>query len=53
MRHASFHISKVEHDAWVSCMKDAANGHQIGDDLKGEIWDYLEVSAASIINATD
>jgi hemoglobin len=53
MRHAQFHISRVEHDAWLICMKDAVNGLEIGDDLKAELWQYLEAAAAAMINAAE
>ena len=51
MRHAPFHISKVEHDAWLLCMKDAVDGLQLTDDLRDELWQYLEAAAAGMINA--
>ena len=51
MRHAPFHISKVEHDAWLLCMKDAVDGLQLTDDLRDELWQYLEAAAAAMINA--
>ena len=53
MRHAPFHISRKEHDAWLICMKDAVNGLEISDDLKGELWEYLEAAAAAMINAAE
>ena len=53
MRHAPFHISRIEHDAWLICMKDAVNGLEIGDDLKSELWQYLEAAAAAMINAAE
>ena len=51
MRHAPFHISKVEHDAWLLCMKDAVDGLELADDLRDELWQYLEAAAAGMINA--
>lgn len=53
MRHAQFHISKVEHDAWIACMKEAVNALEIAADLKTELWQYLEAAAAAMINAAD
>jgi hemoglobin len=53
MRHAPFHISKVEHDAWIACMKDAVDALAIADDLKAELWQYLSAAAAAMINAAD
>ena len=50
-RHAPFHISKVEHDAWLLCMKDAVDGLELADDLRDELWQYLEAAAAGMINA--
>lgn len=50
-RHAPFHISKVEHDAWLLCMKDAVDGLELTDDLRDELWQYLEAAAAGMINA--
>jgi truncated hemoglobin YjbI len=32
-------------------MKDAVNGLEITDDLKSELWQYLEQAAAAMINA--
>jgi hemoglobin len=34
-------------------MKDAVNSLEIGDDLKSELWEYLEAAAAGMINAAD
>ena len=53
MRHAPFHISRIEHDAWLICMKDAVNALEIGDELKSELWEYLEAAAAAMINAAE
>jgi hemoglobin len=53
MRHAPFHISRIEHDAWLICMKDAVNALEIGDELKRELWEYLEGAAAAMINAAE
>ncbi len=50
-RHGQFHISQKEHDAWLICMKDAVNGLEIADELKSELWQYLEQTAAAMINA--
>ena len=52
-RHAPFHISKVEHDAWLLCMKDAVDGLELADDLRDELWQYLEAAAAAMINQPD
>ena len=53
MRHAPFHISKVEHDAWINCMQEAVDGLEINQELKDELWSYLTQAAAAMINAAD
>ena len=53
MRHAPFHISKVEHDAWIACMKDAVNALEIAEHLRAQLWQYLEAAAAAMINSAD
>ncbi len=50
MRHAEFHIDLAAHDAWLLCMKDAVNGLEVADDLKAELWNYLELAANSMVN---
>jgi hemoglobin len=53
MRHAGFHIDSAARDAWLLCMKDAVNGLEIADDLKAELWSYLEMAANSMVNQPD
>ena len=53
MRHAPFHISKVEHDAWINCMQQAVDGLEIDQDLKDELWSYLTQAAAAMINSLE
>ena len=53
MRHAPFHISRVEHDAWINCMQQAVTGLEIDQDLKDELWSYLTQAAAAMINAAE
>ena len=53
MRHAGFHISRVEHDAWLRCMKSAVDEIECSPELKNELWGYMEFAAASLINAAD
>ena len=50
MRHAQFHIDLAARDAWLLCMKDAVNGLEVADDLKAELWNYLELAANSMVN---
>jgi hemoglobin len=53
MRHAEFHIDSKARDAWLVCMKDAVNGLEISDDLKAELWNYMELAANSMVNQPD
>jgi hemoglobin len=53
MRHAPFHISRVEHDAWISCMKQAVDGLSVEQGLKDQLWSYLSQAAAAMINAAE
>jgi hemoglobin len=53
MRHASFYIDSAARDAWLLCMKDAVNGLEIADDLKAELWSYMEIAANSMVNQPD
>lgn len=50
MRHAKFHISKVEHDAWLQCMHKAVIDLDLAEDLKEELWTYFQYAAHSMIN---
>jgi hemoglobin len=52
MRHAPFHISRVEHDAWIKCMKQAVDGLAVEQSLKDQLWSYLSQAAAAMINAS-
>jgi hemoglobin len=53
MRHAQFYIDSAARDAWLLCMKDAVNGLEISDDLKAELWSYMEMAANSMVNQPD
>ena len=50
MRHAEFHIDSAARDAWLLCMKDAVNGLEVADELKAELWNYMELAANSMVN---
>jgi hemoglobin len=34
-------------------MKDAVNGLEIADNLKAELWSYMEMAANSMVNQPD
>ena len=50
MRHVPFHISKVEHDAWLQCMHAALIDLDMAEDMKEELWTYFQYAANSMIN---
>lgn len=52
-RHAGFHIDSAARDAWLSCMKAAVDGIEMAEDLKAELWEYLEGAAHSLVNQPD
>lgn len=53
MRHAPFHIATKERDEWLACMRQAVDGLTIEDELKSELWNYLEMAANSMVNQPD
>lgn len=50
MRHAPFHISEVERDAWLRNMKSAVDELEMQPDLKQQLWDYMLMAANSMVN---
>ena len=53
MRHAGFSIASAQRDAWLACMHEAVEGLAIEEDLKAELWQYLESAAESLVNQPD
>lgn len=53
MRHAGFHIGPREHAAWLRCMKSAVDEIQAPDELKAQLWTYMEFAAASLVNQAE
>ena len=53
MRHAEFHINLAAHDAWVKAMRTAVDGMQMRPEHKEQLWSYLEMAAAAMINQPD
>jgi hemoglobin len=54
MRHASYHISAIERDAWLRCMTTAIA--EIGPDVlddehRAALLDYVNMAANSLVNA--
>ena len=53
MRHAEFHINLAAHDAWVKAMRTAIDGMQMSAEHRDQLWSYLEMAAAAMINQPD
>jgi hemoglobin len=53
MRHAEFHINLAAHDAWVKAMRTAVGGVEMKPELKAQLWSYLEMAAAAMVNQPD
>jgi len=53
MRHAEFHINLAAHDAWLSAMRVAVDGVEMKPEHKEQLWGYLEMAAAAMINQPD
>ena len=53
MRHAGFHIASAQRDAWLACMLNAIHGLSLEKDLEGEMLEYMEMAANSLVNQPD
>jgi len=53
MRHAEFHINIAAHDAWLKAMRTAVDGVEMKLELKAQLWSYLEMAAAAMVNQPD
>ncbi len=53
MRHAEFHINLAAHDAWLKAMRTAVDGVEMKPELKAQLWGYLEMAAAAMVNQPD
>jgi hemoglobin len=53
MRHSQFTIDIAARDAWLRAMKTAVDGVEITEELKEQLWDYLELAADAMVNQPD
>jgi len=53
MRHAEFHINLAAHDAWLKAIRTAVDGVEMKPELKAQLWSYLEMAAAAMVNQPD
>jgi hemoglobin len=52
MRHAPFRIGPIERDAWLRCMRIAVDEAGLDDAHRAQLWQYLEMAAASMVNSS-
>ena len=52
MRHVRFTIGPAEHDAWLRHMRTALDELQLDQAHDAQLWDYLVMAAASLVNQT-
>jgi hemoglobin len=50
MRHAAFHINPDARDRWLGHMRSAVATLALSPMDEGELWDYLERAALSMVN---
>jgi hemoglobin len=51
MRHAPFKVGPFEHDAWLRCMRIAVDEADLDEAHRAQLWDYLQMAAASMVNS--
>ncbi|OLR89618.1 globin [Actinokineospora bangkokensis] len=51
MRHNPFTIGPIERDAWLRCMRIAVDEQGLPEDLRKQLWAYLEMAANSMMNS--
>ena len=51
MRHAPFKIGPIERDAWLRCMRIAVDEERLDEPYRGQLWEYLEMAAHSMMNS--
>lgn len=50
MRHAAFHVNPNAKERWLAHMRRAVDSLQLSPMDEGELWDYLERAALSMVN---
>ena len=50
MRHARFHISERERDAWLRHMRTALDELELDPAHDRQLWEYLTMAAQSLVN---
>jgi hemoglobin len=50
MRHAAFHVNPDAKERWLAHMRQAVDSLNLSPMDEGELWDYLERAALSMVN---
>lgn len=51
MRHGPFKIGPIERDAWLRCMRIALDEAELDETHRGQLWEYFEMAANSMVNS--
>jgi hemoglobin len=51
MRHMPFKVGPIERDAWLRCMRIAVDEADLDEAHRAQLWDYLQMAAASMVNS--
>jgi hemoglobin len=51
MRHNPFKVGPIERDAWLRCMRIAVDEADLDDAHRAQLWEYLRMAAASMVNS--
>jgi hemoglobin len=51
MRHNPFKVGPIERDAWLRCMRIAVDEADLDDAHRAQLWEYLQMAAASMVNS--
>jgi hemoglobin len=50
MRHAAFHVNPDAKERWLTHMREALDSLKLSPMDEGELWDYLERAALTMVN---
>jgi hemoglobin len=51
MRHNPFKVGPIERDAWLRCMRIAVDEADLDEAHRAQLWEYLQMAAASMVNS--
>ena len=53
MRHAPFAVTTAARDRWLFHMRHAVDQLELPDDVRNQLWSYLELAAHSMVNSDE